>query len=447
MATSLLTDTRPTQQRVRPESPDTYRRCLGALTSVITVLDDLPTVAAMGPEVLRALGENLGWDVGVMSIVDPDSGEVLCNAAWFRSETKDGSAEWTSAPEPGGQSTRAALAARCGMTETVAFPILENGAMGLIELFRRPTEMSSREERRLVASAGALVGQFLARNRSQLEVREAQRELEKRVRERTSELLQANQALSHEIAERKRAQNQLLQADRMVSIGILAAGVAHEINNPLAYITANLRYGMDELRLKAGDLTEDGGTEVSVALQEAEQGADRVRRIVRDLKLFSRVAEDAPEIFDIRRCLESSLNMAASEIRHRAQLEKSFDEVPLVAADESRLGQVFLNLLINAAQAIPPAQVHANLVRVATYTDAKGRAVVEVRDSGSGIPPENLARIFDPFFTTKPLGVGTGLGLSICHGIVSSLGGEIDVESEVGKGTVFRVCLPPAQPR
>jgi CheY-like chemotaxis protein len=237
----------------------------------------------------------------------------------------------------------------------------------------------------------------------------------------------------------------------MASVGTLAAGVAHEINNPLAYVSGNLTYVAEEL---ARLLTEARGAHrtaqvevlraVSEALDEAQHGAGRVRDIVKDLKTFSRDDEAEAGPLDLRPVLESSLSMCNNEIKHRARLRKEWGEVPRVHATEAKLGQVFLNLLVNAAQALKDGAADQHEIVVRTFTDAQGRAVVEVRDSGCGIPPENLKRIFDPFFTTKPVGVGTGLGLSICHNIVTALGGTISVESELEKGTCFRVVLPPA---
>jgi len=162
------------------------------------------------------------------------------------------------------------------------------------------------------------------------------------------------------------------------------------------------------------------------------------------LKTFSRGDEESTAPLELWPVLESAVSMCNNEVRHRARLRREQGEVPRVLANEARLGQVFLNLLVNAAQAIPDGQVEQHEIVLATRTDAAGRAVVEVRDTGCGIPREHLERIFDPFFTTKPLGVGTGLGLSICHGIITALGGELQVESTPGKGTTFRVVLPPA---
>jgi signal transduction histidine kinase len=248
-------------------------------------------------------------------------------------------------------------------------------------------------------------------------------------------------------ASQKKMQEQLLISDRMASVGTLAAGVAHEINNPLAAIVANLELMSRDLSAVAARLhVTDRLREVFDELSDARESADRLRHIVRDLKIFSRATDEEHRgAVDVQRVLESSLRMAWNEIRHRARLIKEYSEVPPVEANESRLGQVFLNLIVNAAQAIREGDAENNLIRVVTRLDSAGRVVTEVHDSGSGIPQENLSRIFDAFFTTKPVGVGTGLGLSICHRIISGLGGTLEVASEVGKGSVFRVVLPPAK--
>ena len=253
--------------------------------------------------------------------------------------------------------------------------------------------------------------------------------------------LQYSIGVVEDVSEKKRIEAQLLLAARMASVGTLAAGVAHEINNPLAFILANLDFSLQELA-GAG-----ASSEVVSALREARDGGIRVREIVRDLKTFSRGYEDAKDPVDVRRVLQSALALAANELRHRAQLEIALSPAPPVLASEHRLGQVFLNLLINAAQAIPEGRAGEHRIRAATGAAADGRALVEIADTGSGIPPDVLPRIFDPFFTTKPVGVGTGLGLAICHSIVAALGGEITVETQVGRGTAFRVLLPSAEPR
>jgi CheY-like chemotaxis protein len=235
-------------------------------------------------------------------------------------------------------------------------------------------------------------------------------------------------------------QEQLMISDRMASIGILAAGVAHEINNPLACVIANLELSTRDLAELAQRV--DGTDSLREQLRDAREAAERLRLIVRDLKVFSRAEEDQRSAVDVQRVIDSSLRMAWNEIRHRAQLVRDYQSVPMVHASESRLGQVFLNLIVNAAQAIPPGRTEHNQIRIHLRTDALGRAVTEIADTGPGMPPEVLKNLFTPFFTTKPAGVGTGLGLTICQRIISDLGGEISVQSEAGKGTVFRVCLP-----
>ncbi|MDY7226060.1 AAA family ATPase [Hyalangium rubrum] len=254
-------------------------------------------------------------------------------------------------------------------------------------------------------------------------------------------------SIARDITERKSVQERLRAADRMASLGTLAASVAHEINNPLSFMTSNLRFIDEELRgmAESGEaLAGERGQEVRAALQETLTGSSRVSEIVRDLKTFSRGDEERRGPVNVHAVLELCVNMARSEIRHRARLVKEFAELPPVLANETRLGQVFLNLLVNAAQAIPEgADVKAHEVRVSTTRDAAGWVVVAVKDTGVGIPPENLGRLFDPFFTTKPAGVGTGLGLSIVHGIITGMGGKITVESEPGRGSLFQVFLPP----
>jgi PAS domain S-box-containing protein len=259
----------------------------------------------------------------------------------------------------------------------------------------------------------------------------------------------ARVSIVRDITERKQLQEKLSAADRMASLGTLAAGVAHEINNPLAFILSNMRFVRDELQ----ELSKGWGAEareqlkeLHEALDEALSGGDRVRDIVRDLRTFSRQDTGNRGPVNLHAVLDLCGNIAQGQLRHRAQWVKAYGEVPPVHASESRLTQLFLNLIINAAQAIPEGEdARRHEVRVTTRLQEEGWVLVEVQDTGSGIPPENLPRLFDPFFTTKPAGVGTGLGLSICHGIVLALGGRITVESEVGRGTTFRVFLPVVQ--
>jgi CheY-like chemotaxis protein/two-component sensor histidine kinase len=238
-------------------------------------------------------------------------------------------------------------------------------------------------------------------------------------------------------------QAQLIVADRLSSVGTLAAGIAHEVNNPLSYVLSNLELMAEEVRRLSAGATSGRFRELEELTGEAWQGAERVRRIIRSLKTFCRVEDNCLVPVDVKTVLESSINMTFNVIRHRARLVKELHPVPEVQADEARLGQVFINLLVNAAHAIPEGDVERNQIVLRTMAADSGQVVVEVCDTGSGIPDNVMGRIFDPFFTTKPIGEGTGLGLSICHGIIASFGGSIEVDTELGKGTTFRVVLPP----
>ncbi|HZI09388.1 MAG TPA: ATP-binding protein, partial [Myxococcus sp.] len=278
------------------------------------------------------------------------------------------------------------------------------------------------------------------------QLKKRERWLAERVRERTQELARANQDLETNMRTLRQTQAQLVQAGRMAAVGQLAAGVGHEINNPLAYIVSNLEHASGEAEALARELGDAQGVgprlrDVSQALREALHGADRVRRIVRDLRTFSRPDDEKQGAVELHAVLDSAVKIAMGELRPRAKLMRDYGDVPLVEGNEARLAQVFLNLLVNAAQALPEGRADENEVRLVTRLGQDGTVVAEVRDTGSGIAPEALGRIFDPFFTTKPVGVGTGLGLSLCHAYLSAMGGTISVESEVGRGSVFRVVL------
>jgi signal transduction histidine kinase len=248
-------------------------------------------------------------------------------------------------------------------------------------------------------------------------------------------------AVLRDVSVQRRHEAQLIISDRMASVGALAAGVTHEINNPLAAVLANVELAIGDAR----SLEKNRTTERLVEeLTDAQEAANRVREIVRDLKLFSRTEEERQGPVDAREVLESALRMAWNEIRHRARLVRSFEDVPLVHGNDARLGQVFLNLLVNAAHAIPDGRAESNEIRVALRRVGE-RVLVEIVDTGSGMSEEVLRQVFTPFFTTKPLGVGTGVGLPVCHRIVAALGGQISVESKLGVGSTFRVLLPTAE--
>jgi signal transduction histidine kinase len=306
------------------------------------------------------------------------------------------------------------------------------------------------------------------------------------------DLQQANAQLSLEIAERQRAQenaelqlnqlrllnerleqaqSQLLQSEKLASIGLLASGVAHEINNPIGFVNANLaslkRYTESLVAIidafEAAELNSAGNPmerfeavdrlkvtlelayveeDLKLLLQESQEGLDRIKKIVQSLKDFSRIeSSDTWREDDILLGLESTLNVVWNELKYKCEVRKDYSDLPPVQCVMSQLNQVFMNLLVNAAQAIEVQGV------ITLRALQQGDEVwLEIADTGCGIAPEHLAHVFDPFFTTKPVGMGTGLGLSISHGIVQRHHGRLEVHSELGKGTIFRICLPIRQP-
>lgn len=265
--------------------------------------------------------------------------------------------------------------------------------------------------------------------------------------------------VARDVSERKQLLLKMMEMDRMIAIGTLAAGVGHEINNPLSYVIANLDLLSEELpkaalacrerqRAAGGDhCTADvAGTldEASGFLSEARQGAVRVRNIVRELRALARVDRERTALVDLRRVLQSAVNMTWNEVRHRARLLKDIEDLPAVQGNEAQLGQAFINLLVNAAQAIPEGAAERHTIRITART-AGDSVVVEIADSGAGIEAAHRPHLFEPFFTTKAVGQGTGLGLTICRNTIEAHGGSIAFDSEVGRGTTFRVTLPAAR--
>ena len=243
-------------------------------------------------------------------------------------------------------------------------------------------------------------------------------------------------AVATDATESARLRAQLIQSDRLASVGLLAAGVAHEINNPLAYVLPNLERLVEGLATPSPDL---GGLRDCV--RGALDGVRRVQKIVRDLNVFAREARDDGTATDVNAAVDSALLLADGELRFRARVTRELGARSPVRANEGRLVQVLLNLVVNAAHAIPEGDAKAHEVRITT-SDAPGEVRITVRDTGVGIAAENLPRLFDPFFTTKSPGMGSGLGLSVCHSIVASFGGRIEVESVRGAGSAFTVVLP-----
>lgn len=284
--------------------------------------------------------------------------------------------------------------------------------------------------------------------------------------DRVKELLRSNEELTQLNAKLSDAQDKLMQSERMASIGQLAAGVAHEINNPIGFIFSNFgtleRYLSDLFQMLAAYEEAEsalGDTPVAVRLKalrekieldflkedipslmaESKDGITRVRNIVQNLKDFSRVDTSQKWVLaDLHHGIDSTLNIVNNEIKYKADVVKAYGELPDIECLPSELNQVFMNLLVNAAHAI---QADRGTITILTGAD-DSRVWVEIQDTGEGIAKENLGRIFDPFFTTKAVGKGTGLGLSLSYGIVKKHLGSIDVFSEPGVGTRFRVTLP-----
>ena len=281
-------------------------------------------------------------------------------------------------------------------------------------------------------------------------------------------LIRSNEALVELNSKLQLAQDQLMQSEKLASIGQLAAGVAHEINNPVGYVFSNFgtleRYLADLFRMlgayeeaepllantpaaqrlaalrqeiELDYLKED----VPTLMAESCEGIKRVRKIVQDLKDFSHVdARQEWEWVDLHKGIDSTLNIVNNEIKYKADVVKQYGTLPEVECLPSELNQVFMNLLVNAAHAVSKER---GTITIRSGASADGSQVwIEVEDDGCGIARENLSRVFDPFFTTKPVGKGTGLGLSLSYGIVKKHGGRLEVDSEVGRGTRFRVSLP-----
>ncbi len=347
--------------------------------------------------------------------------------------------------------------------------------MGVYDYMTKPLEVN----RVLVSVANAL-------RRKQLEKanRQYQEELELMVRERTAELEEAKQELESAFAELQSTQTKIVQFEKMAAIGQISAGIAHEINNPTGYVISNLntlkkymervselisRYqevykqakktGIDELisicdaidGFKMEQKIDYVLSDIDNLISESVAGMENIKRIVADLKLFVRTKDDEPQKADLNAGLESTINIVWNELKYKCTVEKEFASLPLTICRIGELSQVFMNLLLNAADAIKDKGVIKVATRFIEQThgilpDAEtGFIEISIGDSGTGIDPDEITKIFEPFFTTKDAGKGTGLGLSISLDIVKKHKGEITVKSEPGKGTVFNIYLPVVQ--
>ncbi len=245
------------------------------------------------------------------------------------------------------------------------------------------------------------------------------------------------QLICRDLSERKRMERELVQAEKLSSVGVLAAGILHELSTPLAYVQANLEQAKEDLAvLEEGPRTRA----LRSGIEDALEGSQRATTIVRDLRIFARSNDGKRSAFDVNDAVRMALRMAQHELKHRATVVTELGQVTQVVGQLTEVSQVFLNLLVNAAHAIAPGDPKRNRVQVVTAVEGE-RALAKVSDTGAGIAPEALTRIFDPFFTTKPAGVGTGLGLAISRDILTRIGGGIRVESTVGRGTTFTVEL------
>ncbi|MDE1884483.1 MAG: GAF domain-containing protein [Xanthomonadaceae bacterium] len=321
----------------------------------------------------------------------------------------------------------------------------------------------------LLGFVASQIANSLQRRLAADSLRAAYAQLQRRVEERTRELHERNAELEVAYAKLKNAQEQAIQSEKLASIGQLAAGVAHEINNPIGYVSSNLSTlqdymskllgavnayaaqanardaiaAMESERIRRDAEIDFLSTDAPQLISESREGIDRVCKIVRDLKDFSR--RDRNEAWvnaDVHQGLESTLNIVSNQIKYKAQIVKTFGDLPMIECLPSELNQVFLNILMNAAQAVQKN----GLITVSTGLDGD-KVWIAIGDDGEGIPPDVLPRIFDPFFTTKPVGTGTGLGLSISYGIVAKHHGNIEVTSVPRQGTLMRVELPVVQPK
>jgi PAS domain S-box-containing protein len=277
--------------------------------------------------------------------------------------------------------------------------------------------------------------------RESTEKKKAEQQRDELLKREHSGRLEAEELARQRARELLAAREKLVQSEKLAVAGQLAAGVGHEINNPLSFVVGNIHFALEQISALPQVEARDALKETAEALTEAREGAERIRGIVRDLKTFARADDSQLRPVDVHAALEFSLSMAMNHVRYRAQVVKCYGNVPPVWANEAKLGQVFLNLIINAAQAIPEGNPSEHRIILTTYP-RDHHVVVEVTDTGKGMTPEVLSRAFEPFFTTKAQGEGTGLGLSICHGIIKALRGELTAASKPGKGSTFRVVLP-----
>jgi two-component system, NtrC family, sensor kinase len=436
-------------------------RRLAAQYETTRVLSEADSLAQAGPRILETVGTNLDWDFGVLWLVDSRSQRLRCKTLWIRPGLElsgfadvtrqiaiergarlpgrawaEAAPEWIPDITGEEQLLRRSAALTSGLHAGFAVPILLQGeCLGVLEFFSGEVRPVDRAALDMMASLGSQIGQFI---------------------------------------ERRQMRARVVQSERLASLGLLSAGVAHEINNPLAYVANNLavldrdsRFLLDLLALyergrpeleaarpelvrRADELADDFDLayvkeHLGQLLDSTRQGVKRVADIVHNLRGFARADRAGDQQADVHEAIRAALEMIRGRlVRRGIAVEERFGEVPVVAGSPAQLNQVFLNLLINALQAIE--ETHRADGRIAITTGAAdGEVSVEVADNGCGIRDDVLPHIFDPFFTTKGVGDGTGLGLSITHGMVQDNGGRLEVDSTSGQGTRFRVILAAAE--
>jgi len=365
----------------------------------------------------------------------------------------------------------------CGLDSVLRYPILVLTArLDLAEVFKDSQVegilLKPFKATRLLHEIKAIFsGQGHAKRAIIVDQPESRQAVDTKGKERAQELLLSRECLATEITERKKLEYMVIQSEKMAAVGQLATGVAHEINNPISFISNNIEMleqyvgdytkvlrlvtdlkrcieedDMEKAKAISHKITELQETinldyilnDVGKLLHNTHMGVERVKRIITDLRSFAREDHGETENVQIEAVMDSILSIVHNELKYKAELKKNYGDTPMVKATAQRLGQVFINLLVNAAQAIEEKGV----IEIRTYQEGQN-VYVDVSDTGTGITTENLKRIFEPFFTTKPPGQGTGLGLSISQGIIKKYGGEIFVRSsKVGEGTTFTVRLP-----
>jgi PAS domain S-box-containing protein len=438
-----------------------YERRLAVQYAATRVLAEVDSLTEANPQILEIIGQRLDWDLGAIWRADHGNHELRCVTLWrapgcsfsgFEEITRattfapgfglpgrvwsSRKSAWITDLSRDANFPRWAAATQDGLQSGFAVPILVRGeCLGVLEFFSREARPPDDELLEMMTNLGSQIGQFI---------------------------------------ERHQMHSRVVQSEKLASLGMLSAGVAHEINNPLAYIGNNLAVlerdthsllrliaayersrdllagSRPELLAEIDDLSEDCDLpylkeNLDKILGSTRQGVKRVAEIVNNLRGFARLDRAAVDQIDIHEALGSALEMVRGRIQRRhIKIEERRGELPLVAASHVQVNQVFLNLLVNAMQAIESTHREDGMIEIQTRANGKD-VIIEIRDNGCGIPPEVLPQIFDPFFTTKSIGDGTGLGLSITHGIVQDHAGRMEVESTPGQGTCFRVILPVAR--